>query len=177
MASLRDGFLAAVESYLGRGGGLVFLAAPADCCPGRRSDGPAGCTCWAPVYDVDQQDPRRIRHGEAPDVRDRMCGDCAYRPGSPERQGDESMGADAQFLEQLAASGTRFWCHDGMRKPTAWQHPAGMRIPAASDRDGDYQPLIANGVPYRADGRPGLLCAGWAARRRALTASPDRDES
>lgn len=46
----------------------------------------------------------------------------------------------------------------------AWRHPAGMRIPADPGRDGDYQPPIVLGVPFRADGQPGLLCAGWAGR-------------
>lgn len=48
------------------------------------------------------------------------------------------------------------------------RYPAGIRIPAAST--GDYQPPIVEGIPYRADGQPGLLCAGWVARNRALTA-------
>lgn len=46
----------------------------------------------------------------------------------------------------------------------AVEHPRGMRIPAAGE--GDYQPLIIDGVPHRANGEHGLLCAGWAARRR-----------
>lgn len=29
------------------------------------------------------------------------------------------------------------------------------------------------GVAYQADGTPGLLCAGWAARRRQLLAEVD----
>lgn len=98
-----------------------------------------------------------------------MCSDCAYRPDSPERNGN-SMGCNAAQLEQLAAEGTRFWCHDGMRKPVAWRHPAGIRIATTSEADGDYQPPIVEAVPYRADGQPGLLCAGWVARNRALTA-------
>jgi hypothetical protein len=31
-----------------------------------------------------------------------------------------------------------------------------------------------HGVPFRANVRPGLLCAGWAARRRALAATQER---
>jgi hypothetical protein len=32
------------------------------------------------------------------------------------------------------------------------------------------QPPIVDGIPYRANVRPTLPCAGWSARRRALTA-------
>lgn len=177
MADLRDGFLAAVTACLTSGAALQLLAAPADCCPGRLRDGPAGCTCWQPIYDRDQTDPPSahvlaswLEEEVATEVRAGMCGDCAYRPNSPEKQSQASHAGDAAELERLAASGEKFFCHDGFRRPVAWQHPAGMRIPADPRRDGDYQPLIIFGVPYRADGQPGLLCAGWDARHRALHA-------
>ena len=179
MADLRDSFLAAVTAYLRTGGAFQLLAAPTRCCPGRIADGPAGCTCWEPVYDLHQTTPApetalALATGEAqPDERDRMCGDCAYRPTSPEKTGQATHDGDAAELERLARTGERFFCHDGFRVPIAWRHPAGMRIPADPGRDGDFQPLIVLGIPYRADGRPGLLCAGWAARRRALTATKE----
>lgn len=180
MADLRDSFYRALlaEMNAGRGLALVVAGSPWECCDSARDKGPAECTCWTPVYDKPQTDPAPetvvglILGDITPDVRERMCGDCAYRPNSPERNGD-SMGCNAAELEQLAADGTRFWCHDGMRKPVAWRHPKGMRIAATSEADGDYQPPIIDGVPYRADGRPGLLCAGWNARNRALTATRD----
>ena len=97
-----------------------------------------------------------------------MCHDCAYRPNSPEKTGDEAYAGDPQELERLARE-DRFWCHDGMRQPRSWLHPpSGVTIAAVLA--GDYQPPIIEGIPWRADGQPGLLCAGWAARRRALTA-------
>ena len=33
---------------------------------------------------------------------------------------------------------------------------------------GGYDPPIVDSVPYRTDGTPEELCAGWDARRRAL---------
>lgn len=176
MADLRDGFLFAALACLRDGQVLQLFAAPVDCCPGRIADGPAGCTCWEPVFDLDQVDPDpaaalAIATGDAqPEERPRMCGNCAYRPNSPEKTGQATHAGNASELERLARTGERFYCHDGMRVPVAWRHPAGMRIPAAPDRDGDYQPPIVLGTPFRVDGRPGLLCAGWAARRRAITA-------
>ena len=173
MADLRDGLLYAVIASLQAGSPLVVFA-PVDCCAGRIADGPAGCTCWQPIYDREQIEPTdetvaRVVCGEQqPEVRKRMCADCAYRPGSPEKQGAETAAVDASDLERLARE-DRFWCHDEMRSPVAWQHPSGPRIPADPERTGDYQPPIVCGVPYRANGQPGLLCAGWAARRRALT--------
>lgn len=177
MADLRDSLLRALLSEMdaGRGMALVVAGYPWQCCDGARDKGPTECSCWTPVYNKEQTDPPPetivglILGDITPDVRDRMCGDCAYRPGSPEQTGS-SMACDATQLEQLAADGTRFWCHDGMRKPVAWRHPKGMRITVVSEADGDYQPPIVEGIPYRADGRPGLLCAGWNARHRALTA-------
>lgn len=191
MAELRDSFLAAIAAYLrntrifkpGLRENRIFqlAAAPARCCPGRIADGPAGCTCWEPVYDRDQVevDPATalaVATGDVqPDERHRMCGDCAYRPASPEKSGQTTHVGGAVQLERLAAAGERFYCHDGFRSPVAWRHPAGMRIPADPDRDGDFQPLIVLGVPFRANGSPGLLCAGWAGRRRVLAATKETD--
>lgn len=177
MADLRDGLLRAIAARIeaGYGWSMVIPGMPWECCPGAKDGGPAACTCWQPVYDLKQTEPPvetivAVALGQLePDVRDRMCSDCAYRPNSPEKTGSDDVNGDPQLLEQLAATGTRFFCHDGMRKPVGWRHPAGIEIPAV-DTDSDYQPPIIESVPYRADGQPGLLCAGWAARRRALTA-------
>lgn len=181
MADLRDGFLRALLAHFESGQGLALVAggSPWKCCPGALREGPAACTCWTPVYDLDQTDPAPatvvalILGDQQPPVRSRMCDDCAYRPDSPERTGDENYAGDTAKLEHLAATGERFWYHDGMRRPAAWVHPRGMRIPAVGD--GDYQPPIVEGIPFRADGQPGLVCAGWSARNRALAAKPRVD--
>lgn len=178
MADLRDGLLRAIAARIDSGYGmsLVMAGEPWQCCPGAKDNGPGACTCWIPVYNRNQAEPAleivvALALGEIePDVQPRMCGDCAYRPGSPEKTGDSDVHGDAALLEHLADTGQRFYCHDGMRSPRAWRHPAGIEIPAVGT--GDYQPPIIDGIPYRADGRPGLLCAGWAARHRALTARP-----
>lgn len=129
------------------------------CCYGATL-GPDRCTCWEPVYDVDQQP---IRAGmPMPPVPVRMCGDCAYRPGSPERRGDESYTGNADFLDELVATATPFYCHAGIRRATAWRHPADVEIPG---HPGAYDPPIKDAVPYKADGTPANLCAGWLLRR------------
>ncbi|CRK59040.1 hypothetical protein [Alloactinosynnema sp. L-07] len=176
-APLRDSFLRALVAALEQRNPVV-LAVDTCCCAGAVHRSRAGCTCWLPVYDVDQVDPDQdaidlLGAGIHPNTRKQMCGDCAYRPGSPERAGHDDYAGDAAMLEDLASGGQRFWCHQGMRRPTAWRHPSGATIPTA-DGDGNYQPPAVDGIPYRADGSPAELCAGWAARHRALSAStPD----
>lgn len=136
------------------------------CCAGAAMFGPTGCTCWVKVHDLDQAEPCP----GIPQVNpDGMCGDCAYRPGSPEKLGDPDHVGNAEQLEDLAASGTPFWCHQGMRRIVALQHPAGVDYPV-SDPPRAYDPPLIGAVPFRADGSVGLLCAGWAARGRALAA-------
>lgn len=146
------------------------------CCESSVYYGPEQCTCWEPVYNleqqpVDEQARQLLGAGLEPVTRKQMCGDCAYRPGSPEKSGDESYRGDADFLEHIAAKGERFWCHQGLRIPTKWVHPSGAELPG---HPGAYRPPIHDAVPYQADGRPGELCAGWAARNRAL--HPERRE-
>lgn len=143
------------------------------CCWGALLRGPISCTCWEPVYDteqqpVDQDAARLLSAGCAPVTRTTMCHDCAYRPDSPEKRGDESYNGDAEFLERIARDAEGFWCHQGMRIPTGWRHPSGAEI---SGSPGGYTPPRVDGVPYRADGTPAELCAGWDARRRALARS------
>lgn len=139
------------------------------CCAGAAINGPHRCTCWRPVYDIEQVDPLP----DVPQVRPAgMCGDCAYRPGSPERQGDPDHAGDAELLDDLAASGTPFWCHDGIRRPARWVHPpTGIEVPG---HPADYEPPMVGAVPFRANGRMAFLCAGWAARGRALAARDAR---
>lgn len=140
------------------------------CCYGAVAGGWAGCTCWVPVFNVDSPvEPDAVQvgllaAGIEPNTRDRMCADCAYRPGSPERTGDETYAGDADFLEDLASDGQRFWCHQGLLIVRSWRHPSGVEVPG---HPGAYCPPIVDAVPYKTDGTAGELCAGWAARRRA----------
>jgi hypothetical protein len=91
-----------------------------------------------------------------------MCGDCAYRPGSPERRGVETYTGDAAFLDELVATGTPFYCHQGIRRVVSWSHPVGVTVPG---HPGAYAPPIQGAVPYKADGTPAHICAGWLLRR------------
>lgn len=133
------------------------------CCYGTASGDLSDCTCWQPVWNVEQQPPVLPVAREQLVPRARGCSDCAFRKDSPERQ-DEWQ---EETLLSLAERGQPFWCHDGMRRPLQWRHPHGITV----DGDpADWQPPIVHSIPFRADGTPGLLCAGWAARAaRALT--------
>lgn len=153
----------AVTSVLCGGGNIgarLWAAAHPDddrppCCWASMHD-PERCSCWQPVYDVDQAPPRPPNRPEDLHARPRMCGDCAYRPGSPERS--DPLLVDE--LLDLPAGHTPFWCHDGMRRPIRWEHPDGRTI--AGD-PADWHPAMHSGIPYQADGSPAMLCAGWAA--------------
>lgn len=150
-------------------GGGLFAAAnpdaePIGCCYGEVMGGIEGCTCWRPVFDVDQAQPRPVPR-EQWQTQPQRCGDCAYRPGSKEL-------ADPFTREELTltlpAGDRPFWCHQGMRRPAAWEHPGRGVIDADPD---DWQPAQERGVPYQADGSVALICAGWAAIR-SKTARP-----
>lgn len=148
------------------------------CCYGAAEYGPQGCTCWQPEYDLPQQPTDRylvglLAAGVQPNTRALMCGGCAYRPDSPERRGDPRHVADADELERIAAT-SRFWCHQGIPRVVRWVHPAGVVAPG---HPAAYEPLTVGPVPLRADGTPAELCAGWAARRRALTGRHHLDDS
>lgn len=133
------------------------------CCIGAVSRGAQACTCWEPVFDAEQLPPLLECEREQQPT---MCHDCAYRPDSPERSNEP----EEEALLTLPADGEVFHCHQGIRRPTHYRHPDGHVVPA---NDSDYQPLQdprSPGVPYRADGRPALICAGWAAHKRALEA-------
>lgn len=130
------------------------------CCLGAAEGGPVGCTCWEPVYDLEQQPVDREAE---PGTRSAMCADCAYRSTSPEAKGDPSYSPRPEH-----GDGT-FWCHQGMRKPVAWRHPLGITVEATGDfYDPPIHRSLSSGepVPFRADGTPGERCAGWAAHRR-----------
>lgn len=131
-------------------------ADPVGCCMGEALDGPEGCTCWRPVYEVDQAEPRPPQCNEDLLVQVRMCGDCAFRKDSPERA--DKWSEDALF--DLARGGKPFWCHQGMRRPIRHVHPDGRVVDGDT---ADWNPPSVQGIPYQADGSPGLLCAGWMA--------------
>jgi len=150
----------------GSTGAMLFAeqfpdAEPIGCCYGEAHRGIDGCTCWRPEYDTEQAAPDYgLIVEQGIDVRVSRCGDCAYRPDSPENA--ESYTAD--HLREIAASGELFWCHDGMRRPARWRHP--QRDVVVEGSTADWRPPIIGAVPFRADGRPGLLCAGWAGEGR-----------
>lgn len=118
------------------------------CCAGAAMGGPGRCSCWEPIYDRAQSPPIAA----TPVTRPKRCLDCAFRPDSPERQ----RGDDLEALPNFA-------CHQGMRRPIEWRHPDGRVRPGDP---ADYQPPFLQGVPYKADGSPADLCAGWAQTHR-----------
>lgn len=126
------------------------------------------CDCWVPVIEpaTGQTPPDGTPASVA---RPSMCSDCAFRPGSPERANDESVTADTDDLERCVTTGVPFYCHDGMVRVLGWDHPSGVHVEAPVDA---YTPPIRMGTPYRADGAPALLCAGWQARRARLRREP-----
>jgi hypothetical protein len=124
------------------------------CCYGDGLYDPTHCTCWEPIYDLEQAD---VIPGE-PVTRSKCCHDCAYRRGSPEDEAGET-----EDLHDLAARENQvFFCHQGMRRAIAYRHPDGTVLPAD---EGDYRPPIVLGVAYRADGTPADRCGGWGALR------------
>lgn len=125
------------------------------CCMGSAIYGMERCTCWEPVYTDDQADPVLPVPDGSIQIRHARCGDCAFKRGSVERA-DPLM---EEELVGLAVAGTPFWCHDGMIRPKFYRHPTLGDVPASGD---DWRPPQVAGVPFRRDGSPGLLCAGWA---------------
>lgn len=127
------------------------------CCEASANN-PDVCTCWEPIYDRPPMPAGGTLAGpSAP--RPRMCGDCAYRPGSPER-----LELDGAQLE--APLSQVFLCHDGMPKLLGWTHPelpgVCLRAAAIGDRD-NYGPVVRGPHAWQADGTPALVCGGWMA--------------
>jgi hypothetical protein len=132
------------------------------CCMGSALDGPAGCSCWRPVYDLDQAEITP----NPPGLRATACPDCAYRGGSPERQGADHVVGDTDALAAIVDLNRPFFCHQGMRRPTMFRHPSGATFrPPDPGLGAAYRPPSRDGVPYRADGTPADICAGWATAR------------
>jgi hypothetical protein len=147
----------------GHGGSVEFPdlgEATMGCCWGTVIRGPENCTCWEPEYSLEQAEPEKDL---LPMPRAKMCDDCAFRPNSPERNGDDSYAnADDGALDELVAGGQPFYCHTGMRLPLRWVHPSGATV---DGHPGAYDPPIVRRdgipVPYKADGTPANICAGW----------------
>jgi hypothetical protein len=124
------------------------------CCWGAINEGPIGCTCWVPVLAVEQP-PIVVAE---PTQRHTMCDSCAYRLSDPTR-------ASAEWLDDNPhRDDGRFYCHQGLPQPIAWVHPDGRRVETPDSAD--WQETTIDGVPYRADGTPADLCAGWLAERK-----------
>lgn len=152
------------------GGALPDLpdAGGGACCWGAAVYGPRRCTCWTPEHDVVQAAPDT----DAPVTTcARMCAGCAYRPGT------QAHRAYAGELDDIALNATTFSCHEGARRVVRLRHPSGVTVDqAAAEPDvPPYDPVRVGDRFYLADGRPTPICAGWAARRRALTASSQPD--
>lgn len=122
------------------------------------------CGVWEPVFRPEPHGD--LQEGPSP-VRAKACGDCAYKPGSPERRandGDLPRGFDLN---------RPFHCHDGMPALRGWTYPGldyslwAGGLPSMQDGfligSYDYQPVQRNGRGWQADGRPLVVCAGWAA--------------
>lgn len=142
------------------------------CCMASAMRGPRACTCWEPVYDLEQAEavakfgrdpdlPGVVHEGPTMKTRETCCHDCAYRNDSPER----AEGYDEELRDVAGTVGDVFACHEGMRRVVSWRHPDGRELPAG---DGDYAPPMIGGVAFKADGTSADLCAGWAAHRRGL---------
>lgn len=137
-----------------------------DCCMGSAVYGPTRCTCWEIEYDQPQQPL-----SEAETVtRSEMCADCAFRPDSPERTGDERYN-HSDDISVLTEPGRTFVCHQGMRRAIALIHPDdSTRI--SLEHLGSYKPTLKEGLAYKADGTPADRCTGWAARSETTNSKP-----
>lgn len=126
------------------------------CCTGAAVKGPGHCTCWEPIHDREQAEPRTDLPTTA---RRLMCQGCAYRPGSPENTTEYGVEPGAEA----------FYCHEGMRAVAHYRHEQTGETREAVTVNGtpmEYDPPIRSGRPYLADGTPAPLCAGWAAVNR-----------
>lgn len=139
------------------------------CCMGYALDGPGGCTCWEPIFDLEQQP---VQEHLPVKERGSMCHDCAFRKDSPERTGADGYGADQETLDDLVWSGRQFLCHQGSRRVLMYRHPGGMEINA---HPADYDPPQCRNTQraFKADGTPQDICAGWSKMRRKAVKAKD----
>lgn len=155
--------MSAVEYCGGPYQGDLPDAGEGACCVGSAMGGPNDCTCWEEVYDLDQAP---VDADSPAGVQPRLCVDCAYRPDSPDRRGEEHVTGDQELLETLVETATPFWCHQGIRRVVALRHVRTGTLFAPEDGSfaAAYRPPQRAGRPYKADGSCGDLCAGWTAR-------------
>lgn len=142
------------------------------CCMNAIEGDPQGCVCWESVFDAEQQVPRP--GPPMPRVPVRSCEDCAYLPHSPEREGEAGYSGDTEELDRLVATGTPFFCHQGIRRVVKLRHPSGAEV---DEHPANYAPPIIGGVPYKADGSPADICSGWLLRRVAAARARERAET
>lgn len=167
----------------GGGSGLPCPDPGVPCWEACKVDG-TDCAVWEPIYWPEPtREPARLQAGPEP-KRPLACGDCAYRPGSPERQANG--GALPETFDPLRP----FHCHDGMPALVGWTHTAvgdvcllASSLPTMQDGfligSYDYRPHHVGGRGYQADGRPLVVCAGWAAHAARVMAEdtvPSYDE-
>ncbi|MHA0288295.1 hypothetical protein ACXYX3_17820 [Mycobacterium sp. C3-094] len=139
------------------------------CCYGAAVYDGEKCTCWEPI--LEPVPTPEVQEGPMP-VNTRRCGDCAYRRDSPER-----AQRDGDTMPYIP--GGVFLCHVGMPRAVAYEHPCGERreTPPGTRYD-DYRPIERGDRAWQADGRPAVVCAGWAADDRAYqTAQQIRGDS
>jgi len=137
----------------------VDLPAAGDgmCCMGAAVYGPERCTCW--TEELDRERSEHVFAGPV-QIRPTMCHDCAFRHDSPERTGDPRYSGD---IERIAASDHTFFCHEGMAKVKAYHHDqSDVTVLPKGDA---YRPHHSGETPLQADGRPAMMCCGYARAR------------
>lgn len=118
------------------------------CCSAAAHSGGDRCTCWV-IELVRPQQP--IQEGPT-NVRQRACGDCAYRRDSVERQRGEEPNP----------GGGMIFCHwDGPEVLRAVHPPSGHSIPFEPGEA--YDPIVHRDRAWKGDGRPQDWCAVGAA--------------
>ena len=136
------------------------------CCMGYAANGHRSCTCWEPIYNGEQLP---YDGASLPSEGSKCCYDCAYRKGSPERQGEKGYKGDEEYLNDLPQSSDTFFCHQGARKILKWRHENGTEIEA---HPASYRPEIVTidgeSFPLRLDGSAQNVCAGFCAKRKAF---------
>lgn len=119
------------------------------------------CTCWTSRLTVEPTD--RLQEGP-PVIRRTMCGDCAYRPGSRERE--EADGDPPGYSRARP-----FYCHTGMARAVGYSHPdVPGEVPDVTNSD--YRCYLFADRAWKANGAPAELCAGWAAWTGARRLAP-----
>lgn len=151
-----------------RGTGLPPIDPDGACCWTAVQTEGTDCSCWEPIYSAT---PTRDVQAGPPAVRDSMCHDCAYRPGSPERteQGGGQLDVDRR---------RPFVCHQGMPvllgyTVPSWQGNDGVWQTGAfcvvarlvHDRD-NFGPITRGPTAWKTDGTLADVCGGWASVAR-----------